>query len=196
MSPLFEESLRNARVVRFKDYDYFIHPLTDGVPEIAPDVLSEVAQRIVRIADLDVDKIVTAEAMGIPIATALSLAAGVPFTIVRKRKYGLPGEVEIGQETGYAKGSLYLNGVDEGDRVLVVDDVVSTGGTLEPLLNALARIGAVVKDVVVLVEKNDGKARVERACGVQVKALARIDIRDGVVHVEPPSAEHHAPGHW
>ena len=47
--------------------------------------------------------------MGIHLATALSLEVGVPFVVVRKRKYGLPGELAVHQTTGYSKGELYIN---------------------------------------------------------------------------------------
>ena len=181
MGVLLRESLRDAPVVRFGEYQYFVHPLSDGVPAIDPRLLTEVAQEIARVADLDVDKIVTAEAMGIPLATALSLAAGIPFVIIRKRRYGLPGEVVVDQRTGYSKGALHINGLSPGDRVLIVDDVISTGGTLNPVLDALKGMGVVVKDVVIIFEKGDGKAAVEKRHGIRVKTLQRIDVRDGRV---------------
>ena len=46
------------------------------------------------------------EAMGIHLATALSLETGIPFVVVRKRQYGLPGEVAVHQTTGYSQGEL------------------------------------------------------------------------------------------
>lgn len=177
------QSLRDAPVIDFGGYQYFVHPLTDGVPPIDPKLLREVAQDVLAIADVDVDKIVTVEAMGIPVATAVALATGLPLVIVRKRRYGLPGEREVGQQTGYSKGALYVNGLEPGERVLLIDDVVSTGGTLEPLLRDLQAAGIQVKDIVVIVEKGDGRAHVEKACGVQVKTLARIAVRGGRVHV-------------
>ena len=42
-------------------------------------------------------------------------------------------EFVIDQTTGYSKGEIYLNDIGKGDRVLLVDDVVSTGGTLLPI---------------------------------------------------------------
>ena len=101
-----------APVFKRGEYDYFIHPITDGVPEIRPDLIREVTANIVRIANLDVDKIVTVEAMGIPIGIVLSILCDIPLVIIRKRKYGLPNEVEISQVTGYSRSQLYLNGIN------------------------------------------------------------------------------------
>lgn len=183
MGDLLRRSLLAAPVVDKGGYQYFVHPLTDGIDAIDPALLREIVDEALRLVDARVDRIVTVEAMGIPIATALSLATGVPVTVVRKRSYGFPGEVEIGQSTGYSKGRLYVNGLKRGDRVLFVDDVISTGGTIGPLLTAFRGMGVEVADVLVLIEKGEGRAEVEKAHGVRIKTLERIEVRDGRVRL-------------
>ena len=174
-------SLADAPVVKVGDYDYFVHPLSDGIPLVDPDLLNEVVLDVCAIADLRVDRILTAEAMGIPLATALSMETGIPFSVVRKRRYGLPGELELSQKTGYRENVLYVNGLAPGERVLVVDDVVSTGGTLSCILEGLKNAGVQVVDVVVVFEKGAGRRDIEARHGVRVKTLARVDVRDGRV---------------
>lgn len=185
MGALLRKSLLEAPIVDFGGYSYFVHPLTDGIPAIEPALLAEIVDEVVRVADLDVDRIVTVEAMGIPVSTALSLRTGIPVTVIRKRRYGLPGESEVGQATGYAKGKLYLNGLRPGDRILFVDDVISTGGTLGPLLRAFRDAKLAVKDIVVVVEKGEGRAKLESEHGVRIKTLQRMAVRDGRVVLDP-----------
>ena len=88
-----EMSLKNAPVVKKGNYFYVIHPITDGIPEIKPDLLNEVVteieDRIKKVGNFN--KIVTMEAMGIPIAACLSIKTNIPFNIIRKRCYGIPG---------------------------------------------------------------------------------------------------------
>jgi adenine phosphoribosyltransferase len=175
-----KKSLLAAPVFKRGSYNYFIHPITDGVPEMEPELIREVAAHVVRIADLDVDKIVTVESMGIPIGTALSLIADVPLVIIRKRKYGLPGEIEVSQVTGYSKSQLFLNGIGKGDRVIVVDDVVSTGGTLLAVLQSLQVAGAVVKDVVAVIQRGDGAMRLV-AEGYGIKTMVRVEVDENHV---------------
>jgi len=170
-----KKSLLDAPVFRRGEYNYFIHPITDGVPEVRPDLIREVVGHIIRIADLDVDKIVTVEAMGIPIGIALSMVTDIPLVIIRKRKYGLPGEIEISQVTGYSKSQLFLNGIEKGDRVIVVDDVVSTGGTLLATLQSLKVAGAQVKDVVVVIKRGEGVRRL-REEGYSIKTMVELDV--------------------
>ncbi|GGC47201.1 adenine phosphoribosyltransferase [Haloferax sulfurifontis] len=118
-----------------------------------PQLLREVVVGITRAADLDVDKIVAPEAMGIHIATALSLQTDVPLVVIRKREYGLDGEVALHQTTGYSESEMFINDIEDGDRVLVVDDLLSTGGTLAAICGALDDIGADISDIVVAIRK-------------------------------------------
>ena len=68
--------------------------------------------------------------MGLPLTAPLSVRTGVPLVIGRKRSYGLDGEVVIDQATGYSKQPMYLNDIAPGERLAIVDDVLSTGGTI------------------------------------------------------------------
>jgi adenine phosphoribosyltransferase len=179
-----KKSLLTAPVIKKGDYDYFIHPITDGIPLVEPEVMGEVADSISIYGNMDVDKIVCIEAMGIHIATALSLKTGLPFVVVRKRQYGLEREVDVHQVTGYSKGNLYINGLYEGDRVILVDDVVSTGGTMIAVLNALKNMGVNVVDVIVVMEKGIGRELVEKETGFQVKSLLKVNVVDGKVIIE------------
>ncbi|MCR3883739.1 hypoxanthine/guanine phosphoribosyltransferase [Methanotrichaceae archaeon M04Ac] len=177
-----KRSLLEAPIYKRGDYNYFIHPITDGVPEVRPDLIREVVTHIIRTANLDVDKIVTIEAMGIHIGTALSLFTDIPLVIIRKRKYGLPGEIEVSQVTGYSKGELYLNGISPGDRVIVVDDVVSSGGTALATLEALKAAGAEVVDLVAVIERGKGVERL-KSHGYTIKTMLRVDADERGVRI-------------
>jgi adenine phosphoribosyltransferase len=183
MLKILRESLLNAPIVHRGKYHYFIHPISDGVPRLEPELLEEVTEHILGMVDRNFDKIIAIEAMGIPLATALSMKTGVPFCIIRKRQYGLEGEIKLSQETGYSKGELYINDIFEGDRVLIVDDVISTGGTLVALMSALEGVGATVTDTIVVIERGDGVSRLKEM-GIDVKTLVRIDVTEEGVSIE------------
>lgn len=171
-------SLEASPIMKRGEYDYFIHPITDGVPLVEPALLREVARAMVRVLDLKgVNKIVVCEAMGIHIGVALSMMTDIPLVVVRKRSYNLPGEVAVHQTTGYSKGELYLNGVGAGERVVIIDDVCSTGGTLRALISALGQVGADIADICVVISR--GNADIGRP----LKTLVRVDISGGRVRV-------------
>ena len=174
-------SLREAPVVDRDGYEYFVHGVTDGVPPIEPAVLEAIADGIRDRIDLEaVDKLVAPEAMGIHHGTALSLATGIPMVVVRKRSYGFPEEVAVHQRTSYGESDLYLNGVGADDRVVVVDDVCSSGGTIEAVCEALEAVDAEIVDVVTVLRRVDADhGDVSRS----VTSLLDVRVRDGALEV-------------
>ena len=178
-----KNSLINSPVIKRGEYNYFIHPISDGVPSIDPHMVEEISDYIAGIVDMNVDTILTVEAMGIPVANALSLKTGVSLTIVRKRPYFLEGEVELSQSTGYSKGVLYINGLKKGDRIIIVDDVISTGGTLLALVRALKNMGVEVTDVISVIGRGDGYLKLKEL-GVEPKILVTIDVSEKGVEIK------------
>ena len=177
------ESLKNAPVIWKGDYPYFIHPITDGVPRLDPMVLQAVTDLCQKAIDWNgVDLILGIEAMGLPLTAPLSVQTGIPLIIARKRSYGLEGEVTIGQETGYSKGEMFLNDMKPGENVVIVDDVLSTGGTLKAVLEGVRRTGAVVSHIIAVVENGPGlKILQEQYPEINIESLVRLEMDGGEV---------------
>ena len=177
------ESLRNAPVIWKGEYPYFIHPITDGVPRLDPQVLEAVTELCQNAIDwANVDLILGIEAMGLPLTAPLSIRTGIPLIIARKRSYGLEGEVIIGQETGYSKGEMFLNDLKPGEKIVIVDDVLSTGGTLKAVLQGVERTGAEVTHIIAVDEKGPGLTRLKKEYpDVIIESLVRLEMDEGRV---------------
>jgi len=184
--PLLKESLKNASVIQRKSYDYFIHPLTDGIPQVNPRLLDEVTEEYAkRLASIDhVDTLVTVEAMGLPITTAVSQKTGIPFTVIRKRKYHLPDEITVTQHTGYDTTTLSVNGIHKDDSVVFIDDVLSTTGTIRAVLSAIKKKKAVCKRALILINKSPQAAPEMYIDDILVESLLCIKIVDGKVFIQ------------
>lgn len=182
---ILEDSLRGAPIIWKGDYPYFIHPLSDGIPRMDPEVLTAVTDLIVRSTDwTGVDLIVSVEAMGLPLLASVGIATGIPTVVIRKRPYGMKGEISVDVSTGYSESTLYVNDIFDGEKVVIVDDVISTGGTLEPLLQKLEEMGVILHDVVIAIEKGGGRERLNRDRPEwPIRSLARIEIVDGRVEM-------------
>lgn len=180
---ILQDSLRGAPIIWKGEYPYFIHPISDGIPRMEAEVLRATRDLIVGMVDWSqIDLVVSIEAMGLPLLAAVGEATGKPTVVIRKRSYGMEGEVEVDVSTGYSSSTAYINDISAGERILVVDDVISTGGTLEPLLEALEGMGAVLHDVIVAIEKGEGRDRLSKERpDWPIRTLARIDIVDGNV---------------
>jgi adenine phosphoribosyltransferase len=80
---------------------------------------------------------------------------------------------------------MYINDVEAGDRVLVLDDVLSTGGTMKAILDALTdEVGAEVVDVVAVIKKA-GDNELD-GTGYDVKTLINVTVEDGQVVIADP----------
>ena len=182
---ILQDSLRGAPIIWKGEYPYFIHPISDGIPRLDPDVLSATRDLVVSMVDWsEIDLIVSVEAMGLPLLAAVGEASGKPTVVIRKRSYGMEGEVEVDVSTGYSKSTIYINDIKPGERILIVDDVISTGGTLEPILEAIEGIGAKLQDIIIAIEKGDGRNRLSKEKpGRPIRTLARIEIVDGKVEI-------------
>lgn len=177
-----QQSLLDAPIIEKGDYEYFVHPISDGVPMLRPELLREIVIRIIRKAEIEnVDKIVTPAAMGIHISTAVSLMTDIPLVVIRKRSYGLDGEVSLSKQTGYSEGEMFINDVEPGDRVLVLDDVLSTGGTMAAILDALTEIGTEIADVVAVIKKA-GHNKLDET-DHHVKTLINVTVEDSEVEI-------------
>lgn len=127
-----------------------------AVVEAAAD---ELAKRLPK----DADALMTAEVKSIPLAHALSVRLGIPYVIARKtRKPYMIGatSVEVLSITTGTPQTLWLDGKDldlvDGKRIIIVDDVISTGSTLAGMHKLVeASGGVVVMEAAVFTEGND-----------------------------------------
>lgn len=148
-------------------------------------VLRATRDLIVSIVDWDeIDLVVSVEAMGLPLLAAVGDATGKPTVVIRKRSYGMEGEVSVNVSTGYSESTVYINDIKKGEKILIVDDVISTGGTLEPILHTLQNMGIILQDIIIAIEKGSGLERLKNERPEwPIRSLAKIEIIDGKVGI-------------
>jgi adenine phosphoribosyltransferase len=155
--------------VMFKD----ITPLLADAAEFAL-VVDEFAAAH-RDGGTPVDVVVGIEARGFILAAPVAIALGTGFVPVRKR--GKLPHTTIGAaydlEYGQAEIEVHVDGIAPGQRVLIVDDVLATGGTAEATAELVERAGGVVAGIAVLMELSFLKGR-QRLTGHEVRALVTV----------------------
>ena len=113
-----------------------------------------------------VDKVVGIEARGFIIAAAVAYHSGAGFVPVRKKGKLPSATFEKSYELEYGQATLevHQDAFDSGDRALIVDDVLATGGTVEATVDLIRRAGADVAGVAVLLELEflKGRERLEQ----------------------------------
>lgn len=184
---LLKEIYQKAKVVKTGKYYTTINEFSDQIPALRPQVLWEAAREVIKVGDFNVDKIITEEDKGAPLATLVSVITGLPLAMARWYSYSLDvhNEVKVNMQSEYFQGTLYLNGVLPGENVTIVDDTLSTGGTLISLIHAVREAGATVKDVICVIEKvgNEGARRVYEETHIRVKSILKIQVNKDYVEV-------------
>ena len=128
-----------------------------------PKLLAEVAQAYLPLlSNLQFSRIAGLPYAAIPIATAISLAGSYPMIYPRKevKSYGTKAEIE---------GEYHV-----GETVVVIDDLATTGGSKFEAIEKLTGAGLVVKDIVVLVDRQSGAKESLAQAGYAMHAVLTI----------------------
>jgi len=161
--------------------DGFINHQVD--PELMEACGRELARRF---QDVGATKVLTAEISGIAPALATAMYLGLPVVYARKSKpVTMPDQVYLTLSPSHTKGRMvelivspeYLGG---GERVLIIDDFLASGATIQGLARLAQTAGAMIVGVGALVEKTFEGGRAALAnLGVPIEALARIRSMEG-----------------
>lgn len=136
-----------------------------------PHVLAEITEEMDSLLiakEVVVDRIAGVVLGSIPLAVALSLRTGMPFVMVRKER------------KGHGTGKLIEGALAQNDRVLVVEDVVTSAGSSMEAIAILRDAGAKVDLVLTVIDRQEGGAERLREMGVELMPLltAQDVLRD------------------
>ncbi|MEQ1606216.1 MAG: adenine phosphoribosyltransferase [Pyrinomonadaceae bacterium] len=125
---------------------------------------------------LEIDTVIGVESRGFIFATPIAYQIGAGFIPVRKPKK-LPAEkVSISYDLEYGQDTLEMHkdAVGEGHKVLIVDDLLATGGTAKAVVDLVESVGGEVAALLFVVELNflNGRSKFD---GYDVRSLIRYD---------------------
>lgn len=157
------EALIACGAVRFGDFtlasgaksDYYVDIKRASTDPAVLRLMGEGLAACVR----DAQRVAGMELGAVPLATAASLASGVPFLMVRKKP------------KGYGTNSQVEGVFDAGMRVVVVEDVTTSGGSSVEAVKVLRAAGLEVVRVVTVVDREAGAAKAFADLGVPFEAL-------------------------
>lgn len=129
-----------------------------------PKILSTISKLISdKIKDDEIDKVAGPALGAVPIATAVSLESELPLLMIRKEK------------KGYGTSKLIEGELIEGDDVIVVEDVSTTGGSLLKAIKAIQENGGNVKRAFVVVDRQEGAIEEFEKAGIKLEPLITVN---------------------
>ncbi|WP_408954823.1 adenine phosphoribosyltransferase [Natroniella sp. ANB-PHB2] len=143
--------------IQFKDITTLLKD-----PESYQEAINQIAQRY---QEVEIDYVVGIEARGFLVGSPLALELNKGFIPVRKQGK-LPGDIiktEYDLEYGSNTLELHKDAIEDGDKILVVDDLLATGGTVKATLDLIEELGGEVVEVAFLMElaNLDGRERLK-----------------------------------
>lgn len=141
------------------------------------DALKETIDRLCDFIDDDIDIIVGPESRGFIFGTAVAYKLGAGFVPVRKPGK-LPGETvsyTYDLEYGTDTIEIHKDAIKKGDKVVIVDDLIATGGTLEASAKAIEMLGGEIVSIIALMELTGLKGR-ERLDNYDVHTLIEYEF--------------------
>ncbi len=131
-----------------RESNYYINVKNLVTNPDALDVIARMVEETAEGAGLAFDKVAGPELGAVPIATAVALKTGKRLLIVRKKP------------KGHGTGTQIEGKVEPGDRVLLVEDVTTTGGSVLKAAEVLEKAGAKVVGISVVVDREEGAKEV------------------------------------
>ena len=138
--------------------------------ESEPELLAEIARQMTKLIPAETEVLAGLEMGGIPIATALSIQTGIPAAFVRKKA----------KEYGTAK---LAEGIEvKGKNVCIIEDVVTTGGQIILSAADLKQLGAQIKYVLCVIERDKKSRQNLKENGLELLSLFTMeDLKPKVI---------------
>ena len=120
--------------------------------ETQPDVLAALGKLFAERVTPDVQRLAGAELGAVALAAAAAMACGKPFVIIRNQK------------TDYGTSKLVEGRIEPGERIMIVEDVLTTGGQVIEAAKSIADAGGKVVKIVAVIDRLEGaRENIERA---------------------------------
>jgi len=127
--------------------------------ETQPDILKALSEMFSKFVRPTTTLIAGAELGGVALAAAASMASGKPFVIIRNSK------------KDYGTSKPYEGKIADGDSVLLVEDIATTGGQVLEAAKFISSIGAKVERIVAVIDRQEGARENIEAAGFAFESL-------------------------
>lgn len=162
------KALAGANVIKFGEFTYVSGKkgpiyvdmrLLPSTPSAMDEVTDELASLVTR---LKPDVIAGAETAGIPLAAVVSFKTGIPMVYVRKKpkEYGGKSRIE-----GF---------IGHGDKVVLIDDMITDGGSKKTFIDGIREANGVITDTIVVLDRQQGGGETLEQDDVKLHSLINL----------------------
>ena len=179
--PLLAKDIAHAERQRVNGGKYVFHVFSVGEKSanLNPGLMREVRDGLVakiRASGISFDRIVAIERTSLHWASLVGVELDKPVAIVRERPTDLKGEVKRHQDSLLYERDLYFRGFKAGEKVIILDDVVSSGSTARTIIQALDQIRVGTMAVFTIIAKGEDYERFQSDTRVPLHFLHHVGL--------------------
>ena len=161
-------------------YPYSAFSLTDFNPPMNAQLVEDMADLIVYDGNFENVNLIVSEAdrgAG-PLTQAVALRTGIPYTLANWYPIQSWGSIKVATKVGFSgRGVICVYGVKKGDSIIIVDDLISSGGTAKALIESVYKVGASVTETIFVANKHNmgGEEMIKDKFKIPVKYLLKFE---------------------
>lgn len=176
-------AIEAAQMVKIKkndgdDYNFKLYAFGERGTFISPELIAEITENLAQSVTKyfpSFDYIVSPEPGGHTWGMLAAYRLNKPINILRLSTQDNQAETDsIKRETAYNENYINFAGFKRGDKVLLVDDVISSGGTIYAIVQQLRTLGVEVTGIQVILVKGEHYKKMKSDLAVPIKYLAKI----------------------
>jgi adenine/guanine phosphoribosyltransferase-like PRPP-binding protein len=174
------DAFNNRPLVHVKDRNFLINPLTDHMPTTSFELVDDTIKSLAQLTDYSkASKLIGEEDRGGFLVALMAYHLHLPFGMVKWNPNGFEGQISVEFRNAYTGGTMFLNGCEKGDKVILVEDMVDSGGSIVAMIELCKKAGVEIVDIVVIAEKEEYKGieRIKRETGRDVKLLLKFSSK-------------------
>jgi len=172
-------AFHNQKLVWVKDRNFLVNPLTDHYPTTTYEILDDVVKSLEKLTDFSkANKLIGEEDRGGFLVAVMAYYLKKPFGMVKWNPNGLNDGVSVDFRNAYTEGKMYLSGVEKGDKVILIEDMVDSGGSIIGMIELCKKAEVELIDILVVAEKEEFQAvaRIKKETGRDIKLLLKFNV--------------------
>lgn len=162
---------------------YVINPLTDHQPCTTYNMLETVIQGFIKVSNIsNVDKIIWEEDRWWFISALISYKTKIPFWLVKWNPWGYDWDIYVDFRNMYTNWKMYLNWAKKWDKVIIVEDMVDSWGTIIAMIKLLKKHDVEIIDIFAVSVKGwlNWLERIYDKTWFKVKRLCKFSVEDNI----------------
>ncbi|TGC08503.1 orotate phosphoribosyltransferase [Methanolobus halotolerans] len=161
------DALKECGAIRFGDFtlssgkksSYYVDIKKASTDPVTLKKIAREASTVIR--GMHVDSVGGVVLGSVPLATAVSLESGLPLVLIRK------------SDKSYGTGGRFVGDVRQGSKIVLLEDVTTSGGSVRDAIEAIRSEGAIVEAVLTVVDRESGASENLASLGVKLVPLVR-----------------------